>query len=290
MKKTILLLLFLLASGSGLLARQRGQGVVIERKGVVLQGVFHMAKATAPRPMVVLLSGFPGGRTDVLGLGEMLAEAGIHVLTFQYSGTYESQGLANFDNQQKDIQAALDFVRCPGNILRFGIDTSQIILGGWCHGGGMALAYSVGHPEITSVFSLAGNDFGEFMREYFRNPQMKKIVDQMMDEMVENGVRFEKGGVPKEIAASGIENMNSIFDIRNNARELACKDILLVCAWDDELVTVDQFIFPLYKALKKENARNLQIIAFQDVHHFPNSRRQLAEQLAQWILSAGERK
>jgi dienelactone hydrolase len=132
-------------------------------------------------PTVVLLSGFPGGRTDVLGIGKLLAVAGINVLTFQYSGTHESQGLASFDNQQKDIQAAIDFIHHSENISRFQIDTSLIYLGGWCHGGGMALAYSVNHPEITSVFSIVGNDFGEFLRLYNRIPEMRLIVDEMMD-------------------------------------------------------------------------------------------------------------
>ena len=290
MKKTILLWVFLLATGLLLVAQPRGQGVIIEREGISLQGVMHLADGGAARPTVVLLGGFPGARTDVLGLGEMLAGAGIHVLTFQYSGTYESQGLASYHNHQKDIQGALDFLHFPEHIARFGIDTSQIFLGGWCHGGGMALAYSIAHPEITSVFSLVGNDFGVFMQEYLQNPEMKQSIDKMTDEMVKNGVRFDTAAQIKEMAAAGFQITSSIFDFRHNAPVLALKDILLVCAWDDELVTVDQFMFPLYKALKKENARNLQIIAFQDVHHFPNSRRQLAEQLAQWILSAGERR
>lgn len=79
------------------------------------------------------------------------------------------------------------------------------------------VAYSVNHPEITSVFSIVGNDFGEFMREYVRNPEMKKIVDEMMDNAKEN-VRFEKGALPREMAEAGIENMNPIYDIRQKGQ------------------------------------------------------------------------
>ena len=268
------------------------EDIIIEREGIQLKGTFHLAPGTGKFPTVVLLSGFPGGRTDVLGIGKLLAEAGINVLTFQYSGTHESQGLTSFDNQQKDIQAALDFVRRPDNISRFQIDSSLIYLGGWCHGGGMALAYSVNHPEITSVFSIVGNDFGEFFRLYNRIPEMRLIVDEMMDSSIASGdTRWEEGALPKEMAAAGIENMNPIFDIREkNAKTLAQKDILLICAWDDEQVTVEQFMLPLYRALKKENAKNLQMISFQDVHHFPNTRTVLASQIADWILAAPGRK
>lgn len=241
---------------------------------------------------MVLLSGFPGGRTDVLGIGKLLSGAGINVLTFQYCGTYESQRLTSFDNQQKDIQAALDFVCRPDNISRFQIDTSLIYLGGWCHGGGMALAYSVNYPEITSVFSIVGNDFGEFLRLYNRIPEMRLIVDDMMDNAIASGVaRFEVGALPKEMALTGIENMNPIYDIRQkNAKTLAQKDILLICAWDDEQITVEHFMLPLYRALKKKNAKSLQMIAIQDGHNFLNTRNILATHIADWILSTPERK
>jgi dienelactone hydrolase len=268
------------------------EDVIIEREGVQLKGTFHVAQGTGKFPTVVLLSGFPGGRTDVLGLGKLLAVAGINVLTFQYSGTYESQGLTSYDNHQKDIQAAIDFIYHSENISKFQIDTSHIYLGGWCHGGGMALAYSVNHPEITSVFSIVGNDFGEFMRIYSHNPEMRLIVDEMMDDVIDSGVaRFEKGALPKEMASVGIETMNPIYDIRQkNAKALAQKDILLICAWDDEQITVEHFMLPLYRALKKGNAKNLQMISFQDIHHFPNTRRVLAEQVAEWIFTAPGRK
>jgi len=286
---TLLLIMFEFAAVGQLSVKE---DIIIEREGIQLKGTFHVAPGTGKFPTVVLLSGFPGGRTDVIGIGKLLAEAGINVLTFQYSGTYESQGLTSFDNQQKDIQAAFDFIRKPDNMSRFQIDTSLIYLGGWCHGGGMALAYSVNHPEITSVFSIVGNDFGEFLGLYNRIPEMRLIVDEMMDNSISSGdTRWEEGALPKEMAAAGIENMNPIFDIREkNAKTLAQKDILLICAWDDERVTVEQFMLPLYRALKKENAINLQMISFQDVHHFPNTRRVLAAQIADWIFTAPGRK
>ena len=268
------------------------EDITFEREGILLKGRFHLAPGTGKFPTVVLLSGYPGGRTDVLGIGRLLAGAGINVLTFQYSGSHESQGVTSFDNQQKDIQAAMDFIHHSENISRFQIDTSLIYLGGWCHGGGMALAYSVNHPEITSVFSIVGNDFGEFLRLYNRIPEMRLIVDEMMDDAINSGVaRFEEGALPKEMALAGIENMNPIYDIRQkNAKTLAQKDILLICAWDDEQITVEHFMLPLYRALKKENAKNLQIIAFQDGHNFVKSREILAAQIAEWILSAPDRK
>jgi hypothetical protein len=114
----------------------------------------------------------------------------------------------------------------------------------------------------------------------------------MMDNSNARGdTRFEEGALPREMAETGIENMNPIFDIREkNAKALAQKDILLICAWDDEQVTVEHFMLPLYRALQKENAKSLQMIAIQDGHNFIKSREILATHISDWIRSAPARK
>lgn len=266
--------------------------ITINRNGVILRGKFYISEGVGPFPTVVLLNGFPGNEIDVLGIGNLLSESRINALTFNYSGTFKSQGLTSFENQQKDIQAAFDFIHQLENIDKYKIDTNLIYLGGWCHGGGMALAYATCHPEITTVFSIAGNDFGEFMREYVSNPEMQKMIDQMFDNMIypKGSIRFEKGALPKEMAEIGIDKMNPVFDIRKNAQVLAKKDILLICGWDDAQVTIDQFTLPLYRELKNEKAKNIIIVAFQDDHYFTNSRNEVAQSIIDWLRTAPERK
>jgi dipeptidyl aminopeptidase/acylaminoacyl peptidase len=266
--------------------------VTINRDGVLLQGKFYISEGIGPFPTVVLLNGFPGNELDVLGIGNLLSESRINALTFNYSGTFKSQGLTSFENQQKDIQAAFDFIHQSENIDKYKIDTNLIYLGGWCHGGGMALAYATCHPEITTVFSIAGNDFGEFMREYVSTPEMQKMIDQMFDNMIypKGSIRFEKGALPKEMAEIGIDKMNPVFDIRKNTQILAKKDILLICGWDDAQVTIDHFTLPLYRELKNEKTKNIKIVAFQDDHYFMNSRNEVAQTIINWLRTAPERK
>lgn len=151
--------------------------ITIDREGMLLKGKFHAAQGTGPFPTVILLGGFPSSRTDVLGLGALLSEEGFNVLTFNYGGTFESQGRWSFENTQKDIHAAFGFLSQSENITRFKIDPKRIYLGSWCFGGGMAIAYATRHPEIKSVFSIAGNDHGEFFRQYSRNPEMRKMAE-----------------------------------------------------------------------------------------------------------------
>ena len=168
--------------------------IIIGRDGIALKGKFYISEGKDYLPTVILLNGFPGNENDVLGLGSSLSQSGFNTLTFNYSGTFQSQGTCSWDHAQLDIEAAFKFLFQPQNIKKYKIDTSSVFLGGWCFGGAMALPFASVHPEITSVFSIAGNDQGEWMREYMRNPEMKKTVDKMFDDLsVPKGhVRFEK--------------------------------------------------------------------------------------------------
>ncbi len=264
--------------------------ITIDRNGVHLKGKFYISEGAGKFPTVILLHGFPGNKQDVLDIGKILSEAGINAVTFNYSGTHQSEGEFNFENTQQDIEAAFEFVRQSKNIRRFKIDTARIYLGGYSYGGGMAFTYAADHPEIKSVFSIAGNDHGAFMKEYNRNPEMKEKIDNMFDglKIQTETVRFGPGGTPKGIAELGIIESNPSLDLRNCAPLLAQKDILLIGGWDDRNVSIEQIVLPLYRALKNENAQKVKITAFQDNHSFRNSREEVAHTIIEWIRNAPE--
>ena len=64
---------------------------------------------------------------------------------------------------------------------------------------------------------------------------------------------------------------------------LARKEILLISGWDDAGVSIDRYVLPLYRALQKENAQDISMVAFQDDHSFRNSRDQIARVIRDWI-------
>jgi predicted esterase len=289
-----LILLMMFASCSTFIMSQTATPVdiTIDRSGVLLKGKFHVAEGTGFLPTVLLLQGFPGNETDVLGVGKILSESGINTMTFNYSGTFKSQGSTSLENSLLDIKAAFDFLHNSENIKNFKIDTTSIILGGYSYGGGMALTYSIKHLEIKTVFSIAGVDWGEYYLEYIRNPEFKKTTDGNMAKMASmtEQVRFEKGAMPDEITKDGIVHLDSAYFLQKSSQTLALKDILIICGWDDPMATIDQYILPLYRALKKEKAQNVQITAFQDGHYFSKSRAELAMVIIKWIKAVPERK
>jgi predicted esterase len=261
--------------------------ITIDRAGVLLKGKFHMAEGTGFLPTVLLLQGFPGNETDVLGVGKILSESGINTMTFNYSGTFKSQGRTSLENSLLDIKAAFEFLKNSENIKKFKIDTTSIILGGYSYGGGMALTYSIKHPEIKNVFSIAGVDWGEYYLEYIRNPEFKKATDGSMAKMA--GMT-EQIAMPDEITQGGIVHLDSAYFLQKSSQTLAPKDILIIGGWDDPMATIDKYILPLYRALKKDKTQNVQINAFQDGHSFSKSRAELAMVIIKWIKTVPERK
>ena len=287
-----IIFLFLILNGVAQSQTTTPVNITIDRNGVHLRGKLFLSEGSDLLPTVILLHGFPGSESDVLGIGDKLAQSGMNALTFNYSGTYESEGKTSWDNTQLDIKAAFSFLHQPENIIQFKIDTNKIYLGGWCTGGGMALTYSAYHPEVTVVVSIAPSDQTEFMKVYTSNPEIKKMMDKAFaDISVPKGhVRFDSGSSLQEIAEAGIDKINPIYDLKKCAPLLAAKDIFLIGGWDDKQTTMEAFILPLYRSLQKENAKKLRIIAFQDNHYFEKSRSVLAESVIDWLKTVTERK
>lgn len=261
--------------------------ITINRNEILLQGKFYVSEKTGKCPTVILLQGFPGNEQDVLGIGKKLSKAGMNALTFNYSGTHQSQGKYNFDNTQKDIKAVVEFIHLPENIHHYKIDTTRIYLGGYSYGGGMALTYAANHPNIKSVFSISGTDHGAFLRMYDHNPEMKEIVDKMFDDLMDKPktVRFGHGVIPKEAVEMGIIDINPTYDLIYCVPLLAPKNILLIGGWDDRNITIEDFVLPLYRALINAQAKNVKITALQDNHSFRNSREELAKIIIDWLKS-----
>lgn len=259
--------------------------ITINRNGILLKGKFYVSEETGNCPTVILLQGFSGNEQDVLGIGKKLSEAGMNALTFNYSGTHQSQGEYNFDNTQKDIKAVLEFIHQSENIHHYKIDTTRIYLGGYSYGGGMAFTYAANHPNIKSVFSISGTDHGAFLRMYDHNPEMREIVDKMFDDLKDKPktVRFGPGVIPKEAVEMGIIDINPTYDLIYCAPLLAPKNILLIGGWDDRNITIEDFVLPLYRALINAQAKNVKITAVQDNHSFRNSREELAKIIIDWL-------
>jgi dienelactone hydrolase len=251
-------------------------------EGHSVKGLFYSGATSGSSYTVILSRGFPGSEGDVLGLGQSLSNAGLNALAFNYSGTFGSEGVQSLESSLKDIQAAIEFLRQADMVQKFHIDTTRIILVGYCYGGSMVLNYAVRHPDIRRVVALVLTEHGEFVREYMRNKQLAAMLDSAFDALRRpNGpVNFDGREQLKELAQDPTP-----YDMVLNAPQIADRDILLVTGWDDFVTMTEAHHLPLYRALKKAGASHVTFVAYQTDHTFRNVRDQLAADLLRWLRS-----
>ncbi len=253
----------------------------------VIQGKFYSApEASNALPTLLLLPGFPGNEDDVLGLGAELSLRGINTLTFNFRGTYQSEGEFSLKNSLEDIQSAFDFLQKEETVRKYRIDTNQLILGGWSFGGGIGLSYAIFHPEIAHVFSLAGTDHGDFAREYQRNETFANMVDKDFESLkYPNGpVKFaDEMPIQNEL----IPNLSN-YDLLDNAANLVDRDVLLMGGWDDYETLIEDHLIPCYRKLKELGSERVSIQIFQDNHFYEKSRLEIVETVLNWASSFQE--
>jgi len=251
-------------------------------EGACVRGrFFRAAVRKTPAATLLLFPGWPGDPDDVLGVGALLAERGINVCTFNFRGLQQSEGIYTQANTQQDIRAALQWLRQAEVQQRFRVEPAELALGGHCGGGGMAMAYAAQDPSVRRVISIAGNDHGEFIRELQRNAAMaEQFRRYMLSTRVPQGLaRFDYDAGSQELI-----DHQDVYGLRENAAKLADRSILLLGGWEDQQVTIDQFLLPLYRALKGAGAGDVTFLVYHTDHEFSNVRQRLASDIADWLL------
>ena len=144
----------------------------------------------------------------------------------------------------------------------------------------MAMAYAARDPSVRQVISIAGNDHGEFARETQRNPAFSEGIRNYM-----LSTRRPKGPAHFDYDAGlrMLVDHQDVYAQRENVVNLADRSILLIGGWEDEQVTIDQFLLPLYRALRGAGAAKVTFLVYHTDHEFSNVRQRLAQDIASWV-------
>ena len=255
--------------------------VLIESSGFKLVAHIFTGIADSPRPTVILVPGWSGGKKDVLGLGLSMIKVGINVIVFAPRGWHDSEGIATFANGLKDIGAVWKWCQKSENLERYGIDRDRLVLGGYSWGGGMSLAYAATDSSVQRVFSISGTDHGQFIRQYQQDEQFSKMIYKALvsTKAPEGPIRFEVSDCVRELA----ENQD-VYGLIENASNLSNRSILLIGGWEDVSVTIDNMLLPFYRALKSTGTTDVTFIVYHATHGFGSVRDRLTKDLCRWIL------
>ena len=227
---------------------------------------------------VLFLQGFPGMEGDEL-ICEALAHEGWHVLTFNYRGTFRSQGLFSFSNAIADVDAALHFVQDPAFQRKTRVEPGRIVLGGWSFGSGIVPAVAARHPELDHFFMISGRDFNREADRINQDLAYAETVTRNLETVrVPNGpVRFSD-----DLLQDLVRNKD-LFNLQKLSPLLKERSMLLIGGWDDEVSTIEDQILPIYRSLAADHAGRVRIEALQDDHEFSKSRDRLVEIIAGWL-------
>ncbi len=254
--------------------------VVFEGKGTNIYGFFYKASGVGPLPTVVLCHGFPGNNADVLGLGKRLVKKGFNALAFNYRGTWGSEGLHTTANSLEDVISAICYATSSVAVREFDVDPSSITIIGYSFGGGMALLGSLNDAAVRRVVYIAGGNLSEVGRMMQESDEFRRAVLKMVDQGIsDSGFRASKA---EELFAEVFADMDK-YDLVKHAQALSCKDILIIGGWRDQENTIEHHILPLFRALQRHGAKQVQIEIFDTDHSFKNVRNQLADRIVSWL-------
>ena len=252
--------------------------------GNKLNAKFYHVISDKPSPTVILLHGFPGNDNNPIGLAEGLNKRGINVLVFNYQGTFDSEGLFNFNNCWNDIGVALNYLNQKKNIQQFDVDTAKIIICGYSLGGSLALTAAVHNPEIKNIIAIAGgNDQSIYLKKMADNPAYRKGFEQRITNLYSpNGPIKGDSAYLHQYFESIIPDVDN-YDLVKNADKLKNRNILFLFGWLDNSIPVEEYILPVYRQLKILKAENAQMKGFDSDHNYGNIVDELTNSIAVWI-------
>lgn len=248
--------------------------------GDELKGYFTRGIGKGLRPTVILLHGFPGNNRDVLGLAEIIPQAGWNALVFNYRGLYASEGLGTPMNSQEDVLEAVGFLKKKETIQKFNIDHDKIYLAGYSYGGCQSVIAGAAEPSIKGVIFIAGADINLLMKEVEEDTELGKMLKEMLRQEYSNP---DVRGPDFDSMVNDIIAVREKFDIVRHASQIADKNILLIGGWGDTQATLENHIVPFYRALQKAGAQNLTPVLLDDDHGFKKECLHLHKIIASWL-------
>jgi pimeloyl-ACP methyl ester carboxylesterase len=283
MKKLIPVFIVLFLSSAGLLFSQSAPvKAEIKSDGFRLDARFYPSGIDSLRPAVILLQGFPGNNSSPLGLAEKLNDAGLNVLTFNYQGSFASEGEFSFDNSINNVKAAFDFLTAPGNITGYNIDTSVIVVCGYSFGGAVALESGMYRPEVRNIIAIGNADNSVSLRKTLTDPEFrKKYTDMIATGFAPSGPLRGDLKAQFEYYTEHVDR----YDLVLNAGLLAGKKVFFIVGFRDSTSLIEVNTIPLYRKLLVMNPDIVTITGFETDHSFRNVRNELAESIVHWISS-----
>lgn len=131
----------------------------IPTNGVLINGLLYSPSGAGPHPTLVICHGLPGNEKN-LDLAQAVRRAGWNAVTFNYRGSWGSQGAFRFAHNPEDAEAVLSFLRDPANASKLGIDPKRMAIAGHSMGGWVVAHTASREPALMGAIFISMADMG----------------------------------------------------------------------------------------------------------------------------------
>ena len=248
--------------------------------GERMNGLLYRAAGVGPRPVVVLLHGFPGNERN-LDLAQSLRRAGADVLYFDYRGTWGSAGHFSFAGGLDDVAAAVAWIRSPDNVAKFHFDPQRIVLVGHSYGGWLALNSTAHDAGLRCVATIAAWNSGYTGKRLGADP------DEAGKRLVYYRGLTDGAGAPVNATAQelmrDLTDHAAAWDYTTLGGELASRTVLLFAGTRDSEYSGVERQADLARAIRAAGGQHVRLVRYEDDHSFGSHRIAIAGELVRWL-------
>lgn len=258
-------------------------GVIIPgKRGRILGSYFRADSAQdgQKQPVVLLCHGFPGN-DQLLDFAYLLQERGYHVMTFEYSGSWGSDGNYSLANVIEDTDTVLDYILSTPDPAA---DTGRIYL--LCHslGGFAGVNVFAKRQEIAAGVFISPANMTDMYDEVKNDPAVLEAFTAQMDEFCQplNGVDGKK--LMEEVARDG-----EMFRFENVAGGFGRRPVLLVRGTQDTLTPAGLCVDVLWRMQNAVSGNRCERETYDAPHDYLNVRRELRERVLTFFDAVSNR-
>lgn len=251
----------------------------IEGKRGGLLSLLYTPGGNGPHPAVLLCHGYPGSEQN-LDLAQALRRVGFAVMTFHYSGSWNSGGDFSFSNCLEDTHCVLDAMLSHAD--EWQIDTSRLFIVGHSMGGLMAGHLLASREELSCGVLITPFDVARLFL-HSDNAACRKNLDEVLS----CGYGWLRGisddGFHRELSDKWQELL-----LEKLAPQLAKKKLLCIGATQDVDTPIAFHVGPLRDAVEKEHPVDFTYCSFEADHGFNAQRLALCECVASFLYDRAD--
>lgn len=253
------------------------EGVIISgKRGRILGSYFRpdMPKEGEKQPAVLLCHGFPGN-DQLLDFAYLLQEHGYHVMTFEYSGSWGSDGNYSLSNVIEDTNTVLDWMLTSRDEC---VDRKRICLVGHSLGGFAGVNVFAKRKELAAAVLISPANITDMYEKVRNDPMLRQDFVSQMDEFC-----LPLRGTSGEKLALEVEQNGETFRFENVASGFGTRPVLLVMGTKDTLTPAPLCVDVLKRIEDGIPGSRCELAVYDAPHDYLNVRRDLRRKVLEFL-------